>query len=243
MQVVDADDAGVAGERQSDLLGVDPGRRLLHQHVGRLAQDAPGAGEHQDADQDRHGGVGALPAGREHDQPRRDDPERAGQVGDDVPQRGTDVEALSRRAPEHPRGHEIGGEADRADDDDGSGSNGGWIVEPPRRLDEDPHGQPDEQGAVRERGKDFGPPVAEGARRRRRARGEPRRPEGEAERKSVREHVRRVGEERERIREEAAGDLDGGDPERKCQRDPERAPVAARARAVRVVVRVHRSGR
>jgi hypothetical protein len=50
--------------------------------------------------------------------------------------------------------------------------------------------------------------------------------------------VARVSEQRERAREEAGGQLHGGEPEHQRERDAERPPVGAG-----VVVAVHRAQR
>ena len=98
VEVVHLDDSRCASEPLADRACVDPARRGLEQDRGRVAQDRPRAHEDEHADQDADERVGLEPAGRENDDRRDDDPDRAEEVGNDVPERGLDVEIAAAAA-------------------------------------------------------------------------------------------------------------------------------------------------
>ena len=91
---------GAAASRSPTRARVDAARRGFEQDRGRVAQDRPRAGEHEEADEHADDRVGLVPAGREDDERRDHHAERAGEVGEHVPEGGLDVEAPPARARE-----------------------------------------------------------------------------------------------------------------------------------------------
>ena len=73
----------------------------------------------------------------------------------------------------------------------------------------------------------------------RRARGEAERDERERDRAGVGEHVRRVGEQRERVGEDADDDLDDHEAEDQRERDRRASGWSASAETHGVAVRLH----
>ncbi len=94
VQVVHARHAGHLDDRARDLIGVDPRRRLLHQDRRRVAEHAPRARDDQQRDRERDDRVDRRPAGQQDHERRREDADRAEDVGDDVAERRLDVQAL-----------------------------------------------------------------------------------------------------------------------------------------------------
>ena len=111
--------------------------------------------------------------------------------------------------------------------------------EPADRLVDDQPGEDEQDRAVRLRGEDLGPPEPVGHASGRRPRGEPEREQREADRAGVGEHVRRVGEEGERVRQDARRHLGHHEAEDQPERDPEAPPVRVGRDRMRVVVRLH----
>ena len=112
-----------------------------------------------------------------------------------------------------------------------------------RRRDETANGAVDDQAgedeqrrAVRLRGEDLRAAEPERAVPARRLRREPQHDERHHERARVGEHVRRVGEERERVREDAGDDLADHEGDDQRERNGQAASVVAAS--VRVTVRV-----
>ena len=107
--------------------------------------------------------------------------------------------------------------------------------QPPDRLVDDQRGEHEQRHAVGLRREHLDAAQAERQRRRLRGRrGEPHRDQRERDRGGVGEHVRGVGEQRERVRDDAGGDLDRHEQQDQRQRDRQPATVAIRAVGVRV---------
>ena len=92
--------------------------------------------------------------------------------------------------------------------------------------------------AVDERGEDLGAGEAEAPSRRRRATREPGRAERETERARVGDHVHGIREQRQRVGDQPAGDLDDCEREHEHERRRERAPLGVARVPVCVRVRV-----
>ena len=190
------------------------------------------------ADQDGHGRVGLDPAGREHDQRGQDHARGAQQVGEHVPRRGPDVEAVAAGADHEPGREDVHAEPDHADEQHPAAERVARVAEPVDRLDEDPDGDRDEQDAVRERGEDLRAVEAEAPLRGRRPPRRPRREEREREPARVGGHVPRVREQRERVGERAGDDLDDAEGDDQRERQRERTRPGRAGSAVVVPVRV-----
>ena len=238
VEVVHLDDARHGEDRAADVLGGHAARRRLQEDAHGLAEQPPGAGEHEHADEQRDERVGELPARHDDDDAGDDHAHRAPEVGEHVQQRPAHVEAVASRPVQHARRGEVHGEADRADHEHPAAGDVRWVGEAPRSLHEDPDRDDDEQDAVRERREDLGPPVAEAPLRRRRPPGEPGREQGERQRGGVGEHVPGVGQDGQRVGEQPDDDLHDEEARDERQRDRERLPVGAQPRVL-VAVRVH----
>ena len=123
-------------------------------------------------------------------------------------------------------------DADERDDEHQPAADDGRIEQPPNRLVGDERGEDEQRHAVGLRREDLDAPEAECHRAARRPRRQRDRHQREADRGRVGEHVRGVGEQRERVRDDADADLDGH--ERDDQPEREREP--ARSASARTVV-------
>ena len=112
-----------------------------------------------------------------------------------------------------------------------------WIDALPDGAVDDQAGEHEQRGAVRLRGEDLRAAQPERPVPARRLGGEAQHDERHRERAGVREHVRRVGEERERVREDAGHDL--ADHEGDDQRERKGEATCVLAASVRVTVLVH----
>ena len=131
-----------------------------------------------------------------------------------------DVERLPVCARELPGGDEVHADADQGDDEDHAALCGQRRDEPPNGAVDDQAGEDEQRRTVRLRGEDLGAPQPERPVAVRRLGREPQHEERHRERARVGEHVRRVGEERERVREDASDDLAGHEGEDQRERQP-----------------------
>ena len=163
-----------------------------------------------------------------------DDPDRAQDVGNDVPERGLDVEIAAAAAKQDRAGGEVDCHSDQAYHQHPASEHVGRVTKALVRLVEDPDRERHQRDPVGERRQDLRTLVPVRSLRCRRPFGEPDGEEGERERDVVGEHVHRVGEEGQAPGREPADDLDHGVDGR--DRECERECSAAAAPRVGVIV-------
>ena len=225
VQVVDLDHARMARQRLPDRVGVEVARGALEQHEPALAQQAPGGAQHQRRDDERGDRVGLAEAGGEDDRAGDRRAQRRVEVGHHVRAGALDVQRAALRPRQRPRRAEVDRRPEQADHDHDPALDVGRVAEPAHGLDADHAGQHEQRGAVDLRAEDLGAPEAEGEAPGRRPRRQAQRHEGEPDRAGVGEHVRGVGEQRERVRQQARHDLDDHEAEDQPEREPQLAAV------------------
>ena len=119
----------------------------------------------------------------------------------------------------------------------------GRVRQPRDRLDDDQHRDHDQRDAVDQRGEHLAALQAEGARGGRRARRQPRGDQRDRDRSDVREQMPGLGDQRQRVGEDAAGDRRGQHRQVDAERGQHARAVGGtpRVEAVAVVVRHLRS--
>ena len=149
-----------------------------------------------------------------------------------------EVHIVAVPACEYERGHAVADQAEGADRGDAHAVDIRRVGEPPDRLDEHPRRHGDQQQAVQQRGEDLRPAIPERAPSAGGARGRPRRGDSQSDGADVGEHMARVGEQRDRVEGQPAGDGRGQHHQVDRERDRHPAGVAGVVR-VMVVVHVH----
>ena len=217
--------SGSAGERACDLVRVDAGRRPLEEDPARLAEERPARAQAERGDGEAGDRVEAVPAGREHERTRDRGAGERREIGRDVQERAAHVQALAVGARQHERRDEVHGDADERDDEHDAAVHVGRRDEPAHGAVDDPDADEEQRDPVRLRGEDLGASEPERPRAARGARREPRGDERSRERRGVGEHVPRVGEQRERARDDAGGDLARHQADDQDERDREQPAV------------------
>ncbi len=163
-----------------------------------------------------------------------DDPDRAEDVGNDVPERGLDIEIATAAAKQDRAGGDIYSYSDQAYHEHPASEHVGRVTKPLVGLVEDPDRERHQRDPVRERRQDLRTFEPVRSLRCRRPFGEPDGKEGERERDVVGEHVHRVGQEGQASGREPADHLHHGVDGR--DRECERECSAAAAPRVGVIV-------
>jgi multiple sugar transport system ATP-binding protein len=238
VQVVRLDDVLLANDRAADELRIDVARRTLEEQRGRLAQQP----RSRDEDERRHrkadDRIEAIP-------PRREDDEtchhRAGEGGDvrrDVDERRAHVHAVAARRSEQRGRAEIDGHAGERDHGHEPSIDVVWGNQTANRPVHDPDPDEQERDAVDLGGQDLRSPEPERPAPASGLRGKPGGDESQRQRDGVAEHVPGVGEQRERVGDDAAGDLEGHQAGDEGERGDEPAAVPPESGIECVVVRV-----
>jgi NCS1 family nucleobase:cation symporter-1 len=230
MQVVHLGDVRARRHRGADRLRVQPRRRRLQEDPPGVP-DQPGPGvQHQRHHGQRGDRVGAGEPGQHDDQAGRGGGRERVQVGDDVPERPGHVEAVAAvpgRPADQQRGREVHRHPGQRDAEHRRAGHRRRAGQPPDRGVAEPRRQQHQGDAVGLGGHDLGAFQAVGVP----AAGRPGRQPGgdqhQRDRRGVGQHVRGVGDQRERVRGEARGDLPGH--ERHDQRQGSRQPPGVRA--------------
>ena len=225
VQVVYLDDVVLRGEHAADLVRVEVARRGLEQHPPGLAEQREAGTEHQSGHDERSDAVRARVVRDEHDRARDRRGDEGEQVREHVREGALEVEAAPLRAGQHHRGGQVHGDPGKRHREHDAALHVGRVHEPPDALDHDHYGERDERGTVQLRGQDLRAPEPE----REAAVGgparEPRREQRERDRAGVGEHVGRVGEQCERVGQDAGRHLDGHQAENQGERECEAARV------------------
>ena len=238
VEVVHLGDVGIGGESARDVVGIDPCRRGLKEDPARLANQRPARAHHQRRDEQAGDRVEAAPPGEEHECAGERGANERGEIGGHVQVRALYVEARPVGAREHERRREIHCDADERDDEHDAAVHCGRMDEAARRGVHDPDAEQQQRDPVRLGGEDLGAAEPERPLSARRPRCETRGDECRREGRRVREHVTRVGEQRERARDDARGDLDAHEGHDQHEGGRERAPVTRARVAMRVPMRM-----
>ncbi len=239
VQVVDLHDVRQRDQRAADLLGVElRGCGLEEDPPGRPHQP-PARADHQRRDRKRGDRVGALEAEDQDHARRQRRAEEPVEVGQDVLEAALDVEVRAVCARQLPGRHDVQDGAGNGHRQDQPGPHVRRLDEPVDRLEDDEAGDHQQRDAVGLRGEDLQASEAERERALGRARGELERQQREAERARVGEHVAGVGEQRERVGDDARGDLAGHHEQDQRQRAPQPLGVVRRSVRVEAVIVGH----
>ncbi len=95
MEIVDALDAGDGQHRPIDISELDAFRRPFHEHVDRLPHYHDRLPGDPDGDDDRHDGVGVVPAGQIDDEAAEHDPQAGNGVANEVQEGAPEVEVAA----------------------------------------------------------------------------------------------------------------------------------------------------
>ncbi len=235
MQVMDPFHPAHALDGPPYLGQLDVGGHPLEQHVHRLAEQGPGAGEDEEADAGGDEGVGVVPPRRPHHERGHDHAQGREHVGEDLEIGPLDVEVVPGAGTQEEDSRQVHPQAEHAQGEHAAALHHGGVAEPLQGLVQDEEADAHEDGPVHERGQDLDPMVPVGAclggRALRHLHGE----EGEAEADHVRQQMAGVGQEGEAARQQAPHGLHGQDQGREDEHGQE-APSVVAARGVRVVV-------
>ena len=188
----------------------------------------------------------AMPSARSHpvtqdQQARHRGGDERHEVGQHVLEGALDVQRRAVRAVQDDRGDEVHRHADQGDDEHDAALDRGRVDQPADALVDDQQPEHEQRRAVELGGEDLGALEAVGHRALGRPRRQPQRDQRQRERGRVGEHVRGVGEQRQRLGEDAGHDLDGHQAEQQAERDPQPPGrgVGRRVRMPVVVVVAH----
>src|SRR5690606_35844280 len=160
VQVVDFLDAGYGPERGMHVAEVDVAGDGLEQDVDGLADEAPGADEDQECDNDGYDRVGRHPAGEEDDESGGDGADGAEQVAEHVEVCAPEVEVVAGGGVEQECGDDVDDQPGSGDAEHQCALNVLRLSEPRVCLPQDDERYDDERGAVDESGEDLDAHVA-----------------------------------------------------------------------------------
>ncbi|MDT4814617.1 hypothetical protein FQZ97_476250 [compost metagenome] len=207
MQVVQAGHARLRLQRALDLGQVDLVGHAFEQHVEALAQEAPGARQHPQADGDGDHRVDPGPAGETDDERARDHADGAEHVGPHLEVRALHVEALVLAAGQQAHADEVDHQAADGHEQHHGRLDLGRLRDAPVRLVEHVDRHEEQQHRVDHGRQDLEAVVAEGAALVRRPLAQPDGGQRDGQRHGVGGHVGRVGQQRQAARHQPADHL------------------------------------
>lgn len=229
VQVVHLRHMLVIAERMQHRVIIDPRRRTVDQDVRGAPEQPQAAPEDQQTDQHAGDGVGGVPTRCPDHRPGNDRTNRAQRIADEMQERPLDIDAVLGVPHQHPGAAGVGQQPRDSDRQHPRRIDLLGCGEAAPGLDENKADDHDQRRAIDERPDHFSPQQAEGAPRRARRARHIDYGDGQGERGDVGKHVPGVCQQRQAVREDAAGDLN----DQPDEVDPQRPPQAGQRRAVR----------